>query len=495
MVATKPKRIGHSRKAKYARHPLTHKKVNGVHLHKTGRYCIWVKENGKAKREYFPATVEGMDRAIRRRASLDNMPMYIPAMTHDESLVDLLALGIDEDYLDANPDIVVAHQVAKRKINLAYAAAFPERELELVAGLFGKHKNAVLENITAAQQLGKSDNPDGERLTVREVGERYRLEYAKDKGIDVAQLKLEAGKKWHDLIGERCVKTRCKEHKRYYDEFVKYLKNMPVDLLTGDHFRDYRDHCRQRARNKKPKVSNPDKWANHRYESIKTAFRRVKREYSVAWGQGIFGEDGHLAILQIKNAAAEASKVIITPSEFRAILKVSCTQFRAVAYLALNAALTNTDIALILWTNLDLDRGVMDFARPKTKRTRRIPLAKATIKALKAWRDEHDGKMPNIFYTPRHNTWVHNNTDSLNKHWDGIRKKSGVDVSFNALRKTAATTANKVTDEKGLKMLLGHAPNASWRHYVDVLPECLQDAVNQISAEFFAKNTKSRKKG
>ena len=126
-------RSTHSRNAKYARHPLTNQRVEGVHFHKpSGRYCIWVRENGKPKREYFPQTVERMERAIRRRATLDNITMMIPARTCDESLADLLALGIDHDYLDANPDIVTAHQIRKRKTNLAYAAAFPAPALEKI---------------------------------------------------------------------------------------------------------------------------------------------------------------------------------------------------------------------------------------------------------------------------------------------------------------------------------------------------------------------------
>ena len=135
---------------------------------------------------------------------------------------------------------------------------------------------------------------------------RKRIEEKQAAGAKVSKwtksLRRRKLAKFIDFVARRSEKQHYREHKSYFREFVKFLDaefhpDVTVDELTAEHFRKYRDHVRAGARRSK-KVTNKDIWMNRRLGAVTTAFRRVKKEYDLAWSQGIFGEDGNLAILE-----------------------------------------------------------------------------------------------------------------------------------------------------------------------------------------------------
>lgn len=84
----------------------------------------------------------------------------------------------------------------------------------------------------------------------------------------------------------RKLRSRYREHECYYAEFAAFVGDIRADDLTGEHFRDYHDHVHRLAQAKaKPnrgggrRLSNPDRWVNHRFGAVTTAFRRVKRRF------------------------------------------------------------------------------------------------------------------------------------------------------------------------------------------------------------------------
>jgi integrase len=205
----------------------------------------------------------------------------------------------------------------------------------------------------------------------------------------------------------------------------------------------------------------------------------------------MFGADGTLAILECRNTQPAGRKTLLTPSEFKALVEVADTQWRAILHLALNAALSNADIAAIRWEHLDLDNRLMVFPRVKNGRMRQTPLADATVAALQKWKKQTKNRTSNVFLTWQGTKWV-DGTDSIAKHFDllkdAVKKRTGASIpaTFKSLRKTASSCAmQRLGNEIAVDMLLGHAPNKSWRHYVGFAPDFLREATDAIASEFF----------
>ena len=70
--------------------------------------------------------------------------------------------------------------------------------------------------------------------------------------------------------------------------------------------------------------------------------------------------------------------------ELRSIIDKAGVQLRAMIYLGINCGLGNNDCAMLPMRDLDLDKGWLDFPRPKTGVERRCPLWPETVEALRA---------------------------------------------------------------------------------------------------------------
>jgi len=362
------------------------------------------------------------------------------------------------------------------------------------------------------QPVHRCDNPGGQRLTIAEVGEFYRALYVRER-CDIQDAKHKAdtanasgrakknrnGYTWLDFVTPS-VRKYHNEHERYYAEFVEFVgPDAHVDELTGGIFRDYRYHVQQIAKRKasqqKNPITNPGTWANKRYAAVIAAMRRAKRRYpEAAWAKGLFGDDGLLKILEAKRAIVHGKHVPVTPREFRKMLDVADTQWRALLMLGLNCALRNSDM-MIPWSAIDWDNKLMKYPRPRTGHKRITPLAEETIAALKEWRAESKSERDEIFITWHGTPWQ-GSTDSIGKHWDILRdrveQETGhrIPATFTGLRKTPGPlilAADVPNANPAVQYLLGQKPNDSWRHYVDVAPDCLYAAVEVIRKHFFIK--------
>ena len=70
------------------------------------------------------------------------------------------------------------------------------------------------------------------------------------------------------------------------------------------------------------------------------------------------------------------------PDDIRRIIGKAGVQLRAMIYLGINCGLGNNDCAMLTLSALDLDRGWLDFPRPKTGVDRRCPLWPETSSSL-----------------------------------------------------------------------------------------------------------------
>lgn len=517
----------------YAIDPRSGREVPGVSKHPRRGYYIRKPESTSSdNREWFGRSVSGLDRAIKRLSEIACPPRISRPMTDDEAIDELLATGMDLEDIEGRPELIQAAKTGKRIINPEWSESNPDHP-------FRRMLDRIREN---QRREGKGMNPlpaksadetvggkNNKTLTIIQIGEKYRQWYLSEH-VDLASVKAQAdavnqqvrehnaevskrlakrkreGKpevttkslrrkklvSWTKYMPKK-VRTRYKEHKKYYGEFAKFVgETLEASKLTDATFQQYYEHVRNVARNKS-NLTNPERWCNHRFESVKVAFRRVKKRYpSVEWAPGLFGEDGMLSILEQKDTVSESQKILITPSEFRAMLSVADVQWKAILHLTMNVALSNQDVSDIEWKHIDLDKRIMFFPRGKTKRIRQTPLVDVTVDALKTWQDESKRTTGNVFLTWQGTIWV-DETDSVGKHWDLLRsnlatKNMNVDATFRSLRKTASSTvmASNIADkELAVEMLLGHVPKKSWRHYVGFAPDFLHDAVQAIEQAYF----------
>ncbi len=306
-------------------------RIEGIGYHKpTNRYRIRFKQRDKTVTEYFPATVAGLEAAKRRRAELDRRPVLpMPPdgnVGPEITLIDREQLG----YLDHHvPDgaILVDDDAAEEvQINPEWVKTIP-------AGRRGQAVLAALPKPAGPPPIGDTDNPTGERLTISQIGKLYREWYAsehcdleectrqadaynariaeqnalvqaKRKAREAAGHKIPKNSRPFRLIPKRSwlhyaprgVRRHYRDHQRYYDEFVRFIGDKTIDVVTGEDFRGFYDHChrlararakqlarpdaskrksstqgRKRTTAKRP-LTNPDRWVNHRLQAVAGAF-------------------------------------------------------------------------------------------------------------------------------------------------------------------------------------------------------------------------------
>lgn len=517
---------------KYVRHKG--KTVDGVSWSNDGGYYI-IRDG---KRQYFG---KGDLDLWRAKAAYNKLTIAEPMWVLPEgsqTREELLSMGMPEDLIDAHPELIEAQRYSRLNPEYGKGRTSSEVNREILTEMFGPREAAVWES------QRNSTNPDGRILTITQVGVEYRKWYLAERGCDIEALQAQAEEQRQALAEEitrlrkiqkqprqaigpsikrdgpsrkrqsriTALNRRMKrlsfvdlldpprrnvyrEHVRNFEEFTAFIKarhqdqDISVAQISGEDLRAYFSAVTGVVAKRKL----GDKWRNARFQSVTTAFRRVKKLFpEAAWPQGFFGEDGTLAILEQKNTATEGQKTLITPGEFNLLLAAADTQWRAVLDLALNCALENRSIAEIEWRHIDFDKRLMIFPRPKTKRIRQTPLLDPTLAALRQWQEESGREEGKVFLTWHGGQWL-NGTDSVGKHFDLLKAKvleqggPSIPATFKSLRKTAASTVSRVVkDERAVDFLLGHAPNKSWRHYVAFAPDFLWDAVRAIELTYFS---------
>lgn len=157
---------------------------------------------------------------------------------------------------------------------------------------------------------------------------------------------------------------------------------------------------------------------------------------------------------------------MFTAEEIRAIVAKASVQMQAMVLLGVNAALGNTDIAMLTFAVLDLRTGWLTYPRPKTGVERRAALWPETIKALMAAIAErpnprNEAHSDRVFITLFGNSWEDTTTNSpISKEFAklldelGIRRKG---VNFYALRHVFQTIGQRARDKDAVALAMGHA--------------------------------------
>jgi integrase len=205
------------------------------------------------------------------------------------------------------------------------------------------------------------------------------------------------------------------------------------------------------------------------------------------------------------NRAANGQRML-EPGDLRRLIDSAPRALKAMTLLALNAGFGNSDCASLPLSALDLERGWIDFPRPKTGLDRRAPLWPETSAAIRAYLERRpqpktQAETDLVFLTTRGQAWVTVsifeeagltrvvNSDSLSREFAKLLAKFGLckkGIGFYALRHIFRTVADDTNDQKAIDRLMGHADGTMGGEYIERLEDRrLQAVVDHVHQWLF----------
>lgn len=202
-----------------------------------------------------------------------------------------------------------------------------------------------------------------------------------------------------------------------------------------------------------------------------------------------------------RHANAQRAKTF-EPDEIKTLLAQANVSMRAAILLGINGGLGNTDIAELPIDAIDLDKGLLDYPRPKTEVQRRCTLWPETIEAIrkvleKRPKPRRKADAHKLFITQHGEPWMRYyqlrdtskhreeqddedkpgkrddvTIDHLGREFTKLKGKAkvGKGRGFYRLRHTFETIAGETGDQKAVDFIMGHTPpkndmGAHYRHW------------------------------
>ena len=188
---------------------------------------------------------------------------------------------------------------------------------------------------------------------------------------------------------------------------------------------------------------------------------------------------------------SKTTKPTFTPEEIRRLLNHASLRMKAMIWLGLNCGLGCTDCAELLWENVDLEAGRINFPRTKTGVARYLPLWKETVDAIKVLPrtnkrlfNTKQGHKVVRFIERRDTKGVAKvvKCDNVSREFAELTKRTGTrkekGAGFYTLRRTAATLAARSGDAFAVQRLLGHADLKMATTYVQDVSEQTDRVIN-----------------
>jgi integrase len=177
-----------------------------------------------------------------------------------------------------------------------------------------------------------------------------------------------------------------------------------------------------------------------------------------------------------RHRASNGEKMFEAPA-LRELIGAAPAPLKAMVLLGVNAGFGNNDVASLPLSALDLDRGWINFPRPKTGIARRCPLWPESVEAIRealasrpAPGNSADAQTAFLMSSGRR--WVRvtekSRTDNLSVVFAALLKKVGAyreGVSFYTLRHVFRTVADEVRDPVAIDLIMGHADTTMAGHY------------------------------
>jgi integrase len=143
--------------------------------------------------------------------------------------------------------------------------------------------------------------------------------------------------------------------------------------------------------------------------------------------------------------------------------------------LGINCGFGNADCGKLPLSAVDLDKGIIDFPRPKTGIARRCPLWPETVAAIRAAlairpRPKTKEVAPLVFVTKYGRSWARTDPNSPMTRIMielatalGITGRKG--LGFYTLRHTFRTIADESKDQPAVDFIMGHVDASMAGHY------------------------------
>jgi integrase len=210
-------------------------------------------------------------------------------------------------------------------------------------------------------------------------------------------------------------------------------------------------------------------WGPHRLGKI---IQYVRSVFKFGYDSGLidrpmrFGPGFHRPTKKtIRLHKAKQVVNLFSAEEIRKLLGTSGVQMKGMVLLGINAAFGNADCGQLPISALDLDKGWINYPRPKTGIKRRCPLWPETIAALReVLVDRREPKDPTddglLFITKYGTGWAKDtSTNPVSQQTRKLLTKVGINGhrNFYTLRHTFRTVADESKDQPAIDHIMGHA--------------------------------------
>jgi integrase len=163
---------------------------------------------------------------------------------------------------------------------------------------------------------------------------------------------------------------------------------------------------------------------------------------------------------------AQQGSRMFTAEEIRRLIDSAGTPMKAMILLGVNCGFGNSDCGNLSLTALDLDRGIIDYPRPKTGILRRAILWPETVQAIhETLADRPEPKSEDhaglVFITKYGQPWSRDDDPAaVTKEFVKLLKRLGINgrkgLSFYTLRHTFRTVADEAKDQPAADYIMGH---------------------------------------
>jgi integrase len=225
---------------------------------------------------------------------------------------------------------------------------------------------------------------------------------------------------------------------------------------------------------------------------FKYAFDNGLIDRPVRYGQGF--KRPSRKTLRVHRAKQGAK--LFTAEEVRRLIDAGTPQLRAMILLGINAGFGNADCGHLPLSALDLERGVIDFPRPKTGIPRRCILWHETVEVIREAltarpepkKDEHTGL---VFITKYGLPWAKDTADQtlakeFGKLLRALKMTGRKGLGFYTLRHTFRTIADEAKDQPAADYIMGHeVPHMSSVYRETISDDRLKAVTDHVRAWLF----------
>jgi integrase len=191
----------------------------------------------------------------------------------------------------------------------------------------------------------------------------------------------------------------------------------------------------------------------------------------------------------LRRHKAQSGAKMLETDELRRLIEAAGVPLRAMILLGLNAGFGNNDVASLPLAALDLERGWLNYPRPKTGIARRCPLWPETVAALRealASRPAPKSKADEdiALLQPSGRRWVRvtekSRTDNVSVCFTDLMKSLDLHrdgLGFYTLRHVFRTVADAARDPVAIDLIMGHSDPSMGGHYRERVEDSRLEAV------------------